>query len=93
MGYAHRVPEMDEICLSDLGLYVNYHNPAVGIQGNTMIYACTYGYASSCNSIMFFEINPRFDEACPGEGAWMYNETISASYGRDPAKTVECYTT
>lgn len=82
---------MDEICLSDLGLYTDYHNPTVGTEGNTMIYACTYGSVSSCASVRFFDINPRFDEECPGEGAWMYNETTSTSYGRDPIKTVECY--
>lgn len=83
---------MDEVCLSILGLYAGYNNPTQGTEGNTMIYACTYGAVASCNSVRFFELNPRFDEVCPGQGAWMYNGTISASYGRDPAKTVECWT-
>lgn len=86
------VLEMDKVCLSDLGLYLDYHNPATGTEGDTMIYACMYGSVASCNSIRFFEINPRFDEECPGQGAWMYNESNSASYGRDPARTVECFT-
>lgn len=83
---------MDVVCLANLGLYSDYNNPATGTEGNTMVYACSYGAVDACNSIRFFELNPRFDEACPGEGAWMWNETNSASYGRDPAKTVECWT-
>lgn len=89
---AYFFKEMDVVCLSTLGLYSDYANPATGTEGDTMIYACTYGAVASCNSIRFFELNPRFDEVCPGQGAWMYNATNCASYGRDPARTVECST-
>ncbi|KAG6356018.1 hypothetical protein INS49_015403 [Diaporthe citri] len=90
---ASAAAKMDLVCLANLGLYYSdYTNPSTGTEGNTMIYACTYGAVESCNSIRFFELNPRFDEECPGQGAWMYNETNLASYGRDPAKTVECWT-
>lgn len=90
-SHAHLNAEMDVVCLSNLGLYTDYVNPATGTEGNTMVFACTYGAVQSCNSIRFFELNPRFDEVCPGQGAWMFNATNDASYGRDPARTVECW--
>lgn len=79
------------MCLSELGLYTGFHSPATGIEGETMIYACTYGNVQACDSIRFWELNPLFDEQCTGQGAWLYNDSTAMSYGRDPAKTTECY--
>ncbi|KAJ0114818.1 hypothetical protein J7T55_004560 [Diaporthe amygdali] len=82
---------LDEVCVSQLGLYTGFDNPATGTEGDTMVYACAYGSVSACDSVRFWELNPLFDEKCPGQGAWLYNLTTSMSYGRDPAGTTECY--